>query len=274
MCLYPITIPVKRKGEECWQPTTVACGKCVECLQQKSTEWSFRIMDEAKQYNKNCFLTLTYNDDNLPYTFSEFEILPHYPTLLKSDLQKFMKRLRKHIYPQKVRFFACGEYGSKGQRPHYHVILFGWCPDDLQYFQKDKKGSILYRSAMIEKLWKFGFSSIGELTVDSAKYCAKYMQKLNVLPLHVVKPFVVMSNRPGIGFSSINPKSLTSDRIYHNGKGIKVPRYYLKVLERNGHDLTAFVERRCLVGQLKENPLLLEQRRKKSKEIYKNTLTL
>lgn len=259
MCLYPKTIPVKRVGSDHYEPVTVACGKCVECLQQKSNEWAHRIVDECKQHKDNCFITLTYNDDFKPSNGS----------LVRRDLQLFIKRLRKHLEPLKIRVFYCGEYGKKALRPHYHLIVFGWKPSDLFFWQKEQNGAALYRSPELEKLWTYGFSSVGDVSVDSAKYCAKYMQKLQKLPDGLVKPFVGMSNRMGIGYDSIDPASLTADRIYHAGKSVKVPRYYLKVLERNGHDLTEFKARRQLVGKMKENKQNLEYRRKKAKEFAK-----
>lgn len=259
MCLYPKTIPVRRVGADHYEPVTVACGKCVECLQQHSNEWSHRIVDECKLHEQNCFITLTYNEQSKPTDGS----------LCRRDLQLFIKRLRKHVEPLKLRVFYCGEYGKKALRPHYHVIVFGWKPDDLFFWQKDKSGSILYRSPQVEKLWTFGYSSVGDVTVDSAKYCAKYMQKLQKLPDGLVKPFIGMSNRNGIGYGAIDPNSLTSDRIYHNGKSVKVPRYYLKVLEREGHDLTEFKSRRQLVGEMREKTVDLQKKREKAYKFAK-----
>lgn len=262
MCLYPVRLSVKRKNSEIAELMDVACGKCVECLQAKSTEWSFRIMDEVSLYPDNCFITLTYNVEHLPVdsTFGK-------PTLCKKDLQDFMKRLRKSLDPLKVRYFACGEYGSKGSRPHYHLILFGYKPSDLVYLKTTAKGEVIYRSSWLEKLWTFGFSSVGEVTVDSSKYCAKYLQKLNSYPSWVQKPFITMSNRPGIGYNAFNPSCLSSDRIYHNGKGIKVPRYYLKIAERNGMDVSSLIDNRCVIAKL--NPVTLEDLENRRKRSYK-----
>ncbi|QXP45033.1 replication initiator protein [Microvirus mar8] len=258
MCLYPITIPVRRTGCENYEPITVACGKCLECVQQHSTEWAFRIADECKFHDKNCFITLTYNDDNLPCDGS----------VSRREIQLFMKRLRKAVQPLQIRFFACGEYGKLKLRPHYHIIVFGWQPEDLFFWQKDKKGNCLYRSPKLEKLWSKGFSSVGDVTLDSAKYCAKYLQKFNDIPENLAKPFVQMSNRPGIGFQAISPSSLTGDRIYNRGKSIKVPRYYLKKLAES-HDLTSFIERRVQRGKMLESPENLASRRKKAKNFLK-----
>lgn len=215
MCLTPQTI--FKKG----YLFTVGCGKCFECLQRRSTEWAYRVALESELYKQNCMITLTYNEDNLPKG----------GRLVKRDLQLFMKRLRKHFEPLKIRFFGCGEYGSKNGRPHYHVILFNLDFEDKFFFCKDNKGTDLYRSPTLEKLWTLGFSSIGEVNFDSAKYCAIYMQK----PPKDGRPkaFTIMSRRPGIGFDAIRKQWLATDKIYYRGKYIKIPRYFLDVLSRD-----------------------------------------
>lgn len=209
MCLYPIIV----KGN------TFPCGKCIECKIKKSNEWAFRIMLESKQYDDNMFLTLTYNEEHLPGKGN----------LSRRDLTLFLKRLRKKI--GKFRYFACGEYGVKGQRPHYHLIIFGKKFDDMKYFCCDNKKQKLFRSKTLESLWHLGFSTCGELTMDSAKYCAKYMQKVNDLKADK-KPFITMSLKPGIGADAVHIDMLKTDKIYLNGKYITTPRYFLKVLEK------------------------------------------
>ena len=89
----------------------VPCGKCLECRIQHARAWADRCVVEAKQYDDNYFVTLTYDDAHLPAKNS----------LVPDDLQKFMKRLRKHFPNNKIRFFACGEYGDTSWRPHYHL---------------------------------------------------------------------------------------------------------------------------------------------------------
>lgn len=260
MCLYPKTLVVTRKNSDFREVVQVKCGKCTECLQQRSNEWAFRIMDECKQHAENCMLTLTYDEDHLPEGGN----------LVKRDVQLFMKSLRKQLEPVRLRFFCCGEYGSKKLRPHYHIIIFGWRPPDMYPFQRDKKRIMMYRSPMLEKIWKAGFSSVLEVTLQSAKYCAKYMQKFNFLveERKLEPPFTLMSNRPGIGYNAISAECLTADRIYNNGKSIKVPRYYLKVLERGGHDLTDFTNRRIAKAEMVGDRDLIE-RRERSKNFLK-----
>lgn len=88
------------------------CGRCVGCRLRRANEWALRVMHEAKLHPANCFVTLTYRDEDLPENGS----------LRHRDFQLFMKRLRKRA---DVRFYMCGEYGEQKLRPHYHACLFG-----------------------------------------------------------------------------------------------------------------------------------------------------
>lgn len=207
----------------------VPCGKCIECLTQYSEIWSYRIIREAKLHKQVCMLTLTY------------AVAPS-SGVQKRDVQLFMKSLRKSLAPLKVRFFACGEYGAKFSRPHYHAIIFGWFPPDVTYFFS-RNGHAVYKSDKVAKLWKHGYVSVEEVTLESAKYCAKYLQKLQKLPVGLNPPFTLMSNRPGIGFDEHDFSYLKTDKLYYRGKYISTPRYLLKKAEDYGaviDDLKAF----------------------------------
>lgn len=223
----------------------VPCGKCIECLLQYSTEWAFRCSLEASLYKDNCFLTLTYNDANLPVGAS----------LCKSDLQLFIKLLRKEVARKEevtFTYFACGEYGALNNRPHYHLIIFGWKPKDLVYFFTDNKSKEnVFQSPQLSRIWHKGFVSVGEnITLDTAKYCAKYLQK-QVDSSCFVKPFVLMSKRVPLGFNAYNLKWIQTDKIYLNGKTLRTPRAFLRRLDKNG--LCGFVEE--ILVRRKENSL-------------------
>lgn len=198
----------------------VACGKCVECLSQYSDVWSFRIMREVKLHKQSCMITLTYAQ--APSSGVQ-----------KRDFQLFMKSLRKALSPLRVRFFVSGEYGSKFARPHYHVIIFGWFPRDCVYFFS-RNGHAVYKSDFVAKIWKRGYISVEDVTLDSAKYCAKYLQKLSKLPSGLNPPFTLMSNRPGIGFDEHDFSYLETDKLYIRGRYISTPRYLLKKAEDYG----------------------------------------
>lgn len=254
MCLYPVRIRTHSKNGLS-QSVTVACGSCLECLRQKSMEWAFRITDECSQYSENCFITLTYNNEFCPRT-----------GVSRREVQLFVKRLRKALYPRRIRFFACGEYGKRFSRPHYHIIVFNWYPSDAWFFQRDSSGVELFRSPLVESVWSKGFSSVGKVTFDTALYCAKYMNKYmfdnRKLTDIYNPPFVQMSNRPGIGFDCVYCADLVSDRIYRNGRSIKIPRYYLKVMERDGVFLDGFKERRQAQGEQVSALVNLYEKRK------------
>lgn len=173
--------------------TQLACGQCVGCRLDRARQWAVRCVHESKLHSQNCFLTLTYNDDNLPLNGS----------LNKRDIVLFLKRLRKK-YGKGIRFFQCGEYGDLHFRPHHHVLLFGHDFPDKQLFSCSNDIR-LYTSLELQALWPFGFCTVGDVTFDSACYVARYIMKKitgdkqddyykGKLP-----EFVTMSRRPGIG---------------------------------------------------------------------------
>lgn len=257
MCLYPLTryrLTDTVTGEVTYQfkrpvvdsrfvvdVLSLPCGKCIECLSSYSSEWANRCMLEASCHAHNCVIALTYSvsDGNL----------------YRRDVQLFIKRLRKFVdFP--LRFFYCGEYGKKGSRPHYHVIVFGWRPDDLkEFFFRD--GHWVYKSASVSRIWssgkewsysplrKAGFISVEDLTPHSAKYCAKYLQKLNDVPDGFTKPFTGMSLRPAIGLTGFNEDWFDSDNMYVQGRVCPIPRYFRRKFGRFD-----FSERRKLRGEL------------------------
>lgn len=194
-------------------------------------------MHEAKLHEHNSFVTLTYSDEHLPRD-----------GVSKREMQLFLKRLRFDIAPVRVRFFCVGEYGGKFGRPHYHVVLFGYdFSDDRTLWRKSASGFLTYRSARLERLWPFGHSEIGTVTVQSAGYAARYcLKKVNgaaadehyqrVDPetgevVRVNAEFIQMSNRPGIGRGWLNRwggDAFPSDFVIVDGKRTPVPRYYTK----------------------------------------------
>lgn len=145
----------------------LACGKCIGCRIDRSKMWAIRCMHESSLYDDNCFITLTYNDEHLPANRS----------LDYTHFQKFMKRLRKRFPNRKIRFYMAGEYGDQDGRPHFHAILFNFNFDDLVLWKRSGSQSMIYRSSTLEELWPFGFSSVGNVTFQSAAYVARYVMK-------------------------------------------------------------------------------------------------
>lgn len=144
---------------------TVPCGQCIGCRLERSRQWAIRCVHEYQMHDEGCFITLTYDDDFLPYGAS----------LYKPDFQNFMKRLRKKL-PQKIRYFMCGEYGDTTQRPHYHALVFGWRPDDPGLFTQSGEFQ-LYDSKTLTDTWGMGHASFGEITFETAAYTARYVTK-------------------------------------------------------------------------------------------------
>lgn len=209
----------------------VPCGQCYACRVARSRDWATRCVLEARAYgDKNSFITLTYDDEHLPSDMS----------LHKEDFQKFMKRLRKNT-GQKIRYFMCGEYGSLFERPHFHACLFGYKPDDLQLWSV-REGVKLYRSPMIEKCWKFGFSTVGDVTYESAAYVARYVLKKmtgECAEEHYhgrLPEYTNMSLKPGIGtayFERYCQETYERDYvIIRDGIKCKVPRYFDDIYDR------------------------------------------
>lgn len=231
-------------------PQTVSCGQCIGCRLERSRQWAIRCLHESQLHPQNCFITLTYDNAHLPPL----------GTLVLEDYQKFMKRLRKR-YGEGIRFFHCGEYGEKFARPHYHACLFNFDFEDKTLFSV-KKGNRLYISQSLSELWPFGFSTIGDVTFQSAAYVARYItKKINgkqaLQHYEVVdqedgeimgrrRPeYVTMSRRPGIGREWLNKFTedvYPSDFIVINGKKMKPPKYYDLNFEIENPELFAKVK--------------------------------
>ncbi len=264
-------------------PIKVPCGQCIGCRLERSRQWAMRCVHEAQLHEKNCFITLTYNDENIPKD----------STLDKTDLQKFIKRLRKK-YGKGIRFFACGEYGERFKRPHYHICLFNFDFPDRQVWT-EKNDFVLYRSLSLEKLWTFGHSIIGEVTFESAAYVARYVTKkitgkkadehysninkeTGEITHERIPEFVTMSRRPGIGTNWLKKYEgdvYNHDYVIINGKKCRPPKFYDKRFEITNPD--EFLK---IKGRRKKNMLTAETKGendsdrlmvKKTIQIKKNT---
>lgn len=155
------------------------CGQCLSCRINRRRYWTCRLLLESLDHEKSIFLTLTYDDEHLPEK-SE---------LVKRDVQLFIKRLRKRIEPVKIRYYACGEYGSLKHRPHYHLIIFG-----IDFMDP----------AFYGEIWPFGFVYAGECNRHTIQYVAGYVTKKFVKKSDgIQREFTLCSRRPGLGYGSI-----------------------------------------------------------------------
>lgn len=147
------------------------------------------------------FITLTYNNENLPYTLDEKPIIrKHYGealeevTLLTRDVQLFTKSLRKcnakHTTSQ-MRYYAAGEYGGKYGRPHYHFIIFNLHPKAM---------------LQIGALWKRGIVDVQECRSSEKVSCyvAGYIVNAYSHAKRLNKrPFSLMSKKPFLGHTYV-----------------------------------------------------------------------
>ncbi len=214
-------------------PLEIPCGQCIGCRLEKSRQWAIRCTHEAQQHESNSFITLTYSDDYIPNDGS----------LCLRDFQLFIKRLRKSL-KQKIRFYHCGEYGENYGRPHYHACIFGHdFPDKTPW--KTSNDQTLYRSTSLEKLWPHGYSSIGDVTFQSAAYVARYiLKKINgdAATAHyeridpttgeitqLLPEYTTMSRRPGIGtdwYKQFKSDVFPSDEVIMNNVKMRPPKFY------------------------------------------------
>lgn len=245
VCYHPLTAYRTAGGEIIFnaqkpcivEKLSLPCGQCVGCRLERSRQWAIRCVHEATLHKENSFITLTYNDENLPER-SQL-VLKHW--------QNFAKRLRKSSGP--FRFYHCGEYGETTGRPHYHACLFGLDFPDKQLW-KMNNGVPLYVSEKLNKVWGMGYCVIGDVTFESAAYVARYiMKKVNgknaedhysridsdTGEIYKLKPeYTTMSRRPGIAagwFKKWKDDVYPHDRVVIRGKEMRPPKFYDRIYE-------------------------------------------
>lgn len=211
-------------SEKDYEYITIPCGHCIGCRLKYSRIWADRCLAESLYHTDNIFLTLTYDDSHLPEPFNMItetgvKKSPVSP-LVKRDVQLFIKRLRKRFPEQKIRYFACGEYGSQSMRPHYHLLLFGLRLPDLELLYKNDQSFSYFTSEIISSLWYpesdsqlpaadrscNGYHIITAVTWETCAYVARYIVKKQTgknadiyEEFNFPPEFTLMSRRPGIG---------------------------------------------------------------------------
>ena len=125
--------------------TFFPCGCCLACRAKKAMEWSLRLALEEVYHKDTAFVTLTYAPEHLPA----------YGSLEPTDMQSFLKRLRRRLN-YKIRFYGCGEYGDKFGRAHYHLIIFGLKMEDWHKVHLAwGKGRVECEKPMSQKAFKY-----------------------------------------------------------------------------------------------------------------------
>lgn len=273
------------------------CNDCIGCFRRTSLEWACRCVHEAQMHRYNSYITLTYDDNNLPANNSLHH--PHFVRFMKDvrhaiarndenlllerdelSTERTSKRasrirdltsslatvgpdenqnrlpsllaLTRAILTPEIKFYMAGEYGEKYGRPHYHSLLFGVDFRDKTYHGKTKAGEKIYRSYTLEKLWPYGYSSIGAVTFNSAAYISRYIMKkrrgdgntenYEILDLETgeiyikKKEYNCMSRAEGIGkawLEEFTPDVYHRDRVItKQGRELRPPRYYDKLYKK------------------------------------------
>lgn len=217
-CVSPI--PVKTATGV----VNASCGRCLSCCIAKQSALNFLCEKELKKvYARGLgasFCTLTYRDDRVPYVSAD----KPYMTLCKPDLQKYLKRLRDYVKRSnlpEIKFLACGEYGDKFGRPHYHIVFFGLSDALAASFNK--------------KSWKLGLTQSGALSAGGLRYVLKYMTKSRADreieqfydTVGVQRPFIQHSQRLGRDWIINHSQEIIKNNytFVKNGKVRLYPKY-------------------------------------------------
>jgi len=199
-----------------WVP--FPCGRCPYCKKRRVNSWVFRLMEEEKLSSSSHFITLTYDNNHIPRTPNGYNtLLRTYDTLnskgkptklpYKKSFSGFMKRLRRYE-KNTLKFYACGEYGTKNFRPHYHAIIFNI--QDIENIRKSWQAI----NPQTGKKEQIGTIHIGNVTGDSIAYTAKYIDKRVGIPLHQnddrLPEFSLMSKGLGQNFITPQKKNITN----------------------------------------------------------------
>ena len=231
MCLYPSLMinkkytPTKKNGgyvpsikDDRTRYVPIGCGRCIECLKQKSNAWKIRMHEELRINNIATFVTLTFSDENLTKLASLNNICN--PTQ-NNDIaiiatRLFLERWRKK-HKKSIKHWLITELGHKNtERIHLHGIIW-----------TDKKQDI-------EKIWQYGWVYIGDYVNEKTiNYIIKYVTKIDQQH-RWFKPKILCS--PGIGKNYINThnskikkfKGENTDESYNYNNGNKgsLPTYY------------------------------------------------
>lgn len=265
----------------------IPCGQCIGCRIRQREDWTTRIELEARDYPKDevWFITLTYDDEHVPgmivktgeimrkvqYTWKPGEKRPSsVQILMYEDIQKFLKRLRK-AYRGKLRYFVAGEYGEQTARPHYHMILYGWRPKDLENLYKIHHNGY-YTSKWLADIWRMGQIQIAQAVPETYRYVAGYVtkkmyeidgKKANAYyELGQTKPFACMSLKPGLGdhYYQEHKEEIWRQGYIQctNGKQAQIPRYYEKQMEAENPERLWRIKRNRQKNAIEQKRLQLE----------------
>lgn len=238
---------------------TNGCHVCVGCRTDYVRSWAIRSHLESTMFDNNWFITLTYDNDHLPFNSSIY--YPHVQTFFK-DLryhadkgQMFidMKSDGTFTATDKFYYYGSAEYGTQRGRPHYHALVFNLPLDGLSTWRTGKNP--LWRAPKLEQVWKRGMVIVGRVEYGSAAYVASYMfdkEKGSGKKLYVpyddntvfdyntgelmkkIAPERSFSSK-GVGklwFSKYWKDVYPSDTVVVNGREYKPPRYFDDLMKK------------------------------------------
>lgn len=204
---------------------SVPCGHCRACRIKRRTEWAARLCHEIIRHNHHAlYITLTYKPSCLP---------PH-GTLVKEHWQSLIMNIRL-LYRRnvgrnnlkKISYYACGEYGGRRFRPHYHAIVFGLTMDYAEpifnLWNKCEPQAYKCEYALGRKAMSYvaGYTCKKLRQIENQRYFDAY----NVIP-----PFQLISQGIGKDFALNNEYLLKTGYLRVNGSDQIPPRYYRKIL--------------------------------------------
>lgn len=273
----------------------VPCGKCLSCRLENARQTAIRCVHEASMHENNCFITLTYNNENLGSNILDYRHFQKFVKdlryhLMSELLEKLFPRLsqqhqrqlwrslatdrRKQLYGNiQTSVFCAGEYGDKGRRIHWHALIFNWKPQDALHKYTSDRGDRVFSSDLLNRLWGRGITEFGEVTFASAGYCARYAAKKLVHGpdgSHPFEPISRRSSKNAIGKSWIAKyyKEVFDNGfiVLSDGTTCGIPRYYEKWLKKEQPaDWTRYVTQKkseiILQAINKEEKTSLEEKR-------------
>ena len=248
VCLRPKLIVNPYTHEKIMVP----CGQCIACQSRKAARYETQIQLEAQNSHAVVFVSLTYANSHINrlkvvpvseerlydqnvYAFVDSEtgeligqttmcrddlkkvqnkayLFGDIPYLVKSDVQKFMKRLRKSLSQynnEKIRYYLCGEYGPEHFRPHFHILLFlksdvfltptrktlqdfpKWTWEHCKAARPDAPLSVV--ECAVRESWRFGSVDAELAKGGCARYVSSYVNGFSNLPkvlrMPQTKPF-------------------------------------------------------------------------------------
>lgn len=218
------------------------CGYCRNCRINKVSAWTVRLLYELDKWDTASFVTLTYNDDNLP---SDNSLCPEH-------LKQFHESLRYRLRDsgRKFKYYSVGEYGDSNHRPHYHCILFGLNPNpyDINNDRQLIADSWKRCDDFIWK-WKNRHNAIDYVNRRDISYVTGYFQKKLTGNLAVdeygdkVRPFQRSSTKLGLDYLFAHADNIKSlGYLTLNGKKIAIPRYFREKLEINQSECVSSVD--------------------------------